>query len=188
MSAPHTAHDHDAAASAWVVRFASLVTAGGRVLDLACGRGRHARFFAACGCHVVAIDRDAAALAAIRGVEGVTRIVADLEVAPWPTTIGTFDAIVVTNYLHRALFANILAALADDGILIYETFAHGNERYGKPSNPDYLLAPGELLAQIGATLTVVAFEQGVSAGATPSVVQRIAAVGRARAWPPPLPP
>jgi SAM-dependent methyltransferase len=187
VSAAHAAHDHDAA-SAWVARFASLVSAGERVLDLACGRGRHARFFAARGCQVVAIDRDTTALAAIRGIEGVTPIVADLESAPWPADIGPFDAIVVTNYLHRALFANILGALTEDGILIYETFARGNERYGKPSNPDYLLAPGELLAQIGATLTVIAFEQGVSGGATPSVIQRIAAVGPARAWPPPLPP
>jgi SAM-dependent methyltransferase len=187
VSAPHSAHAHDAVASAWVTRFASLVTAGGRVLDLACGRGRHARLFAARGCPVVAIDRDAAALAAIRDIEGVTPIVADLESAPWPTEMGRFDAIVVTNYLHRALFPNILGVLADDGIVIYETFARGNERYGKPSNPDYLLAPGELLAQIGATLTVIAFEQGMVGGATPSVIERIAAVGPARAWPPPIP-
>src|SRR5207248_1511528 len=104
VSAPHAAHAHDAVASAWVTRFASLVTAGGRVLDLACGRGRHARLFAARGCPVVAIDRDPAALAAIRDIEGVTPIVADLESAPWPTEMGRFDAIVVTNYLHRALF------------------------------------------------------------------------------------
>ena len=157
------------------------------MVDLACGRGRHARFFAARGCQVVAIDRDTAALAAIRGIEGVTLIVADLESAPWPADIGSFDAIIVTNYLHRALFANILGALTEDGILIYETFARGNERYGKPSNPDYLLAPGELLAQIGATLTVIAFEQGIVGDATPSVIERIAAVGPERAWPPPIP-
>ncbi len=187
MSAPDTAHAHDAEVSPWVARFAGLVAPGGRVLDVACGRGRHARFFAARGCPVAAIDRDAAALAAIRDIEGVTPIVADLESAPWPKNMGSFAAIVVTNYLHRALFPKILAALADDGILIYETFARGNERYGKPSNPDYLLAPGELLAHVGATLTVVAFEQGVSGGDKPVVIQRIAAVGPTRAWPPPLP-
>jgi SAM-dependent methyltransferase len=187
MSEQDALHVHDAEASAWVVRFAPLVRAGGRVLDVASGRGRNARLFASRGCRVVAIDRDTGALAALRDIDLVTALAADLESEPWPAGIGTFDAVVVTNYLHRALFPSLLTALADDGTLIYETFAQGNERYGKPSNPDYLLTAGELLEEIGATLTVVAFEQGVQESARPAVIQRIAAVGPARAWPPPLP-
>ncbi len=186
MSEQHASHVHDAAPSAWVVRFAPLVSGGRTRPRRRVGRGRHARLFASRGCRVVAIDRDAEALSALRDVGLVQTLTTDLESEPWPADIGTFDAIVVTNYLHRALFPSLLAALADDGAFIYETFAQGNARYGKPSNPDYLLTAGELLAEIGATLTVVAFEQGVQEGARPAVIQRIAAVGPARAWPPPL--
>jgi len=187
MSGPTEPHASDATPSRWVARFAPLVARGGRVLDVASGRGRHALFFASRGCRVVAVDRDASALAALEHVAGVCPVVADLESAAWPAHLGSFDAIVVTNYLHRPLFSAMLASLADDGVLIYETFARGNEGYGKPANPDFLLARDELLERLGEALVVVAFEQGLQEGERPCVIQRIAAVGAARTWPPQLP-
>ena len=184
---PHR-HAPAARASDWVARFAPLVAGGARVLDLACGYGRHARFFAARGAHVVAVDRDAAALATLAGEERIATRVLDLEAGRWPLPGERFDAIVVVNYLHRPLFPSLLATLAEDGVLIYETFARGNEAYGRPSNPDFLLAPGELLQLAARGLTVVAFEQGVMSTPEPgAVVQRLAAVGRGRPWPPALP-
>jgi len=175
--------------SPWITRFAPLVAPGARVLDLACGRGRHARYFAARGCRVVAVDRDAAALATLAGEPAIATRCEDLEQGVWPLADERFDAIVVTNYLHRPLFAHLRAALAPDGVLLYETFAHGNEAYGRPSNPDFLLAPGELLTAGGEGLLVVAFEQGLLAAPAPgAVVERLAAVGAQRPWPPALPP
>ena len=175
------------APSRWMVRFSSLVAKGGTVLDVACGQGRHSQWFAARGFHVVAVDRDTATLDRLASVAGVTAVSADLEADPWPFEREKFDAIIVANYLHRALFPSLLRALADDGVLVYETFAHGNEVYGKPSNPDFLLTEGELLTVIGCSLIVVAFEQGRIESEPPAVVQRLAAVGRRRSWPPPLP-
>jgi SAM-dependent methyltransferase len=183
-------HDRDALPSPWVARFAPLVKAGARVLDLAAGGGRHARLFASRGARVVAVDRDADALAALSGASGIDVRVLDLETGRWPLAGQTFDAIVVVNYLHRPLFPHLRAALAPDGVLLYETFAMGNEAYGRPTNPDFLLCRDELLtlASLAPAITVVAFEQGtVEGGARNAVVQRIAAVGERRAWPPVLP-
>jgi SAM-dependent methyltransferase len=178
------------APSAWITRFAHLIPTGARVLDLACGYGRHALYFAARGARVVAIDRDATTLATLTGVAGIETRLADLESEPWPLGDQRFDAIVVSHYLHRPLLANLCAALAADGTLLYETFATGNEAYGRPSNPAFLLRAGELLELAAATtppLTVVAFEQGMADIANrPAVVQRLAAVGPARTWPPAL--
>jgi SAM-dependent methyltransferase len=165
--------------SAWVVRWSALVRPGAQVLDLACGAGRHARHFAARGATVVAVDRDAAAVAALAAVTGVFTRVADLEGGAWPFAPASFDAVVVANYLHRPLFGPILAALRPGGVLIYETFMAGNERFGRPSNPDFLLRPGELLAAVEGRLEVVAFEQGEVATPRPAVVQRICAVSGA---------
>jgi SAM-dependent methyltransferase len=152
--------------SAWVTRWAALATRG-RVLDIASGSGRHARLFAARGLEVTAVDRDPQA------IPGVHFVKADLEDgSPWPFAGQRFGAIVVTNYLHRPLFPLIPAALEEGGVLIYETFMLGNERYGKPSNPNFLLRPGELLEAFGA-LTVVAFEQGDTGKA---LVQRICVI------------
>jgi SAM-dependent methyltransferase len=150
------------------------------VLDLACGSGRHARFLAAAGHPVLAVDRDAAALAEARGA-GIATLQVDLEsgggLVQWPFEAGRFSGIVVTNYLHRPLFPHIVASLAPGGVLIYETFARGNERFGKPSNPDFLLWPGELLnlAQTGVPdpLRIIAFEDGYVDSPKPAVVQRI---------------
>lgn len=163
------------APSPWVVRWAHLVRAGGAVLDLACGSGRHARFFAARGNAVTACDRDPAALAGLAGVPGIVTLQADLEDGPWPFA-RQFDAVVVTNYLHRPLFPAIAGALAPDGVLIYETFLLGNERYGKPSNPRFLLSRDELLAVFARGLVVAGFEQGRVNRAKPALIQRLCAV------------
>jgi SAM-dependent methyltransferase len=152
--------------SRWVVRWAPLI-ARGPVLDVASGPGRHAKFFAARGLDVVAVDREPHAIPGARFVR------ADLEDgSPWPFAGQRFGGIVVTNYLHRPLFGHLVAALAEGGALIYETFMLGNERFGKPSNPSFLLRPGELLQAFGG-LTVVAFEQGETGKA---VLQRICVV------------
>jgi SAM-dependent methyltransferase len=182
-----TSHPHLDAPSPWIVRFASLVAGNGCVLDVACGQGRHSVFFAARGCRVTAVDRNAVALAELAGIACITPLEADIEAAPWPLAGVRFDAVIVTNYLHRALLPILIGAVADDGVLLYETFARGNEAYGRPSNPDFLLAPGELLTAVGAGLNVVAFEQGVATADRPAILQRIAAVGTGRAWPLPLP-
>lgn len=177
MADPHGTPDP----SPWVVRARGLVRSGGRVLDLACGQGRHVRFFAERGHPVLAVDRDPAALAPLAAIAGVQTLLADLEGAPWPLGGQQFDAIVVTNYLHRPLFGPIADALAPGGVLIYETFMHGNEAYGKPSNPAFLLAPGELPAVFGARLATLAFEQGRIARPKAAVVQRLIALhGRAQ--------
>jgi SAM-dependent methyltransferase len=161
--------------SPWIVRFGPLVRAGGSVLDLACGRGRHLRWFAARGHPVLGVDRDADALASLQGV-GET-LQADIEDGPWPLAGRQFDAVVVTNYLWRPLLPRILDALAPGGVLLYETFAEGNETVGKPSRPDFLLKHGELLHACAA-LRVIAYEDGFL-DPPPRFVQRIAAVREA---------
>ena len=166
--------------SDWVVRWAHGITPQGMVLDLACGNGRHSRLLAALGFRVCAVDRDAQALGALDGVAGVTLRPVDLENGPWPLDGLKFDGIVVTNYLHRALFPCILDALAPAGLLIYETFAVGNERFGKPSNPDFLLRPGELLDVARGRLRVVAYEDVEVAVPRPARIQRICASGLSR--------
>lgn len=162
--------------SPWVVRWSHLVPAGAAVLDLACGRGRHARHFAARGCRVTAVDRDVEALAALADVPGVATQCADLEGAAWPFARAAFDAVVVTNYLHRPLFPFTADALRAGGVLIYETFMAGNERFGKPSNPAFLLRPGELLEAFSGRLTVAGFEQGTVGQPPRAAVQRICAL------------
>ena len=167
--------------SAWVLRWSALIRPGGSVLDVACGPGRHARLRAARGHPVLACDRDAAALAGLAGVAGLTTRVVDLEDgSPWPFPAGGFDAVVVTNYLHRPLFSHLAAALAPGGVLIYETFALGNERYGKPSNPAFLLRDGELLEAFGGLLCVAAFEQGRTEAPKAAMIQRICALRQER--------
>ncbi len=155
-----------------MLRWAPLIGAGGRVLDLACGSGRHVRWLAAQGFRVTAVDRDATALQPLRAIADVR--VADLEGAPWPLHGERFDAVVVTNYLWRPLWPALRAALAGDGVLIYETFADGNQHVGKPSRPDFLLRRDELL-EAARGLRVVAYEDGFL-DTPPRHVQRIAAV------------
>jgi SAM-dependent methyltransferase len=157
--------------SRWVQRWAPLIAPSGRVLDVACGNGRHLRWLAAQGFAVTGVDRDAAALQPLAAL-GRT-VVADIERDAWPLAGETFDGVVVTHYLWRPLLATIVATVAPGGVLIYETFAAGNERFGKPSNPDFLLQPGELLWTC-AELQVVAYEDGLLDN-PPRRIQRIAA-------------
>lgn len=167
------------AASAWVRRWSHLVAPGGQVLDVACGRGRHAGWFRLSGHRVVMLDRDADALrAADLAFPGCEQVAADIENGPWPLPGRQFDAIVVTNYLWRPLFPVLLQSLALGGVLIYETFTEGHETVGRPSRPDFLLRTGELL-DVCHELRIVAFEDGFEDGTDGSAarfVQRIAAV------------
>jgi SAM-dependent methyltransferase len=175
---PDAERDHGLLApSLWVRRWAQLVPSTAAVLDLACGQGRHARLFAARGNSVLAVDRNAGALADLADVPRVRTLCADLESGPWPLVGRRFGAIVVTNYLHRPLFSPLLGGLEPNGVLIYETFAQGNERFGKPSNPDFLLQPGELLEVVRGRLRVLAFEDLFVDAPRPAMVQRVCAVG-----------
>lgn len=158
--------------SAWIQRFAHLVPAHGSVLDIACGMGRHMRFFQERNHPVTGIEIAQAAIASVATLGHA--IAADIEQGPWPLPGQRFGAVVVTNYLWRPLWPQILDSVAPGGVLLYETFAQGNEIYGKPSRPDFLLAPGELL-QVCAGWTIVAYEHGVL-GQPDRVVQRIAAI------------
>lgn len=170
-------HPHDLpAASAWVQRWTSLIRPQGSALDVACGAGRHMGYLASHGLHVTGLDRNETALQSANTF-GRT-VLADLENSSWPLMDGThpcqFDAVLVTNYLWRPLFPTLIQSLAPGGVLIYETFATGNETVGKPSRPDFLLQPGELLG-VCQSLRIVAYEEGFM---TPPerFVQRIAAV------------
>ncbi|MEO8806419.1 MAG: class I SAM-dependent methyltransferase [Burkholderiaceae bacterium] len=159
-------------ASVWVQRWSHLVAPGARVLDVACGSGRHLRWFAQRGCRVTGVDRDAQALAGSRDI--AETVLADIESAPWPLQDRHFDAVVVTNYLWRELLPTLVGSLAEGGVLLYETFSAGNESVGKPSNPKFLLQPGELLTAAQG-LRVVAFEEGF-ASEPERFVQRLVAV------------
>ena len=160
------------AVSPWLQRWAHLLPAGGTALDLACGSGRHLRWLAAQGYQVTGVDRDAVVLAGLAGIG--TQVLADIENGPWPFAGRGFDGVVVTNYLWRPLLATLVQSVAPGGVLIYETFAAGNASVGKPSRPDFLLQPGELL-QACAGLRVVAYEDGFL-DSPERFVQRIAAV------------
>lgn len=170
-----TGHPGSAAPpSAWIVRHLALVPAGGHVLDLAAGSGRHAKLAAERGFRVTALDRDVSDLRKIPNIETIEH---DLEAnAGLPFGTARFDGIIVTNYLWRPLLATLPDMVADGGALLYETFARGNERFGKPSNPAFLLAPGELLDCVRGRLRVVAYEDGETDIPRPAIVQRIAAI------------
>jgi SAM-dependent methyltransferase len=176
-------------ASTWVRRFAPLVPPGGAVLDIACGGGRHLRLFAEAGHPVTGIDRDLGGVADLAGQAGIDLVQADLEDgSPWPLPPERrFAAVIVTNYLHRPLLPILADLLNPGGALIYETFARGNERFGRPSSPAFLLDPGELLEVAGRGLQVVAFEQGETEVPKKAVVQRLCAVAgdypHPLAWP-----
>jgi len=162
--------------SDWVLRFAGLVPPGGAVLDLAAGGGRHARSFLERGHQVTAVDRDTDRLADLKADRNIEVIRTDLENgSPWPLGNRRFAAVVVANYLHRPLMKQVLGAVAPGGLLLYETFAAGNEAFGRPSNPDFLLRPGELLELVRGELTVVAYEFGLVEREGSAVIQRICA-------------
>jgi SAM-dependent methyltransferase len=160
--------DSEQSIEPWIEKHAPLLHAGGTLLDVACGYGRHARFFAARGHIVTAVDRDADAIASLQNVANIHAEQRDLEgdgsIAAWPYPKHVFDAIVVCNYLWRPTFAEMLDSLKLGGVLIYETFMDGNERYGKPSRPDFLLRSNELLERSRGGFTVRAYEEGEDCG------------------------
>jgi SAM-dependent methyltransferase len=156
----------------WIVQWAGLVPPDATVLDLAAGRGRHALFFAERGHKVVAVDRDIGRLPPHPRIEPLA---ADLEDGgPWPLSDRRFGAVVVTNYLHRPLLPDLLEAVAPGGVLLYQTFMAGNERFGKPSRPEFLLKDGELLELVRGIFSVTAYEARMISGPM-AMVQRIAA-------------
>lgn len=164
--------------AAWFDRFQGLIKENGTVLDLAAGGGRHVRFFAEHGYRVTAVDRNTEPLQGFAETHGAEIIEADLENGdPWPLGERTFDAVIVCNYLHRPLFPHLISALKPNGVLLYETFALGNEVYSRPRNPDHLLKSGELLKLVGDNLQVAAYQHGiVETGECPGVKQMICAV------------
>ncbi len=178
---PHTAAPHAAIApSPWVLRHLGGVRAGGTVLDVACGGGRHLRAALSAGFRVVGIDRDLAGCCDLVETPGVRLIAADLESGvPFPLSGTCFEGVVVTNYLWRPILPDIVGAVAEDGVLIYETFALGHQ--GRPSRPEFLLRPGELVEAAAGRLVVMAFEH-VRSGEPFRVVQRIVAVGPRHPW------
>ncbi len=172
--------------SPWIRRFQHLVPKEGFVLDLAAGGGRHSAWFLKNGHAVTALDRRIDDLELLKKTldsaasSRLEIVAADLEDGtPWPLVDRRFDAVIVVNYLHRPLFPQLLTVLAPGGVLFYDTFAVGQEMYGKPNNPDFLLKPGELLTAVQDRLQIVAYEHGLVDGVWgPSVKQRIAAIGK----------
>lgn len=164
--------------SPWVARWAHLIAKGGSVLDLAAGGGRHGRWLLTQDFSVTLVDKNAEPLADLQGQAGADVVITDLEDgSPWPLEGRTFNAIVVVNYLHRDLFARLIASLKPGGVLIYETFALGNEEFSRPRNPDHLLRSGELLDAVSGALQIVAYEHGLVQNADiPGVKQRLVAV------------
>jgi len=159
--------------SQWVSKYVSLIEAGGEVLDVACGEGRHTRLLFSRGYKTVAVDKTLSGVKDLKDNAQIHQIQADLELGEWPFTSNCFAGIIVTNYLHRPLFPCLIDSLARGGVLVYETFAAGNEKYGRPHNPDYLLQENELLQAFAPHLDVIAFEQSAESQPSPGVRQRI---------------
>lgn len=171
------------APSEWVQRFLSGVKSGGNVLDVACGAGRHMRLALEMGYGVTGIDRDLSRVEDLAGRQDVGLVEADIETGhAFPLKDMRYDGVIVTNYLHRPILSDIIGCVAKDGVLIYETAAVGNERYGKPANPDYLLKPNELIDAVSGSLVVVAYEHGLREQSHPRLTARIAACGPEHTW------
>ncbi len=153
------------------------------MLDVACGRGRHTHLAVEQGHRVVAVDRDEEGLSGLASLPGVSTVAADIEGTEWPLRGQQFDCVVVTNYLFRPLFPVLLGSVIETGLLIYETFARGNERFGRPSNPAYLLEPGELCTLIHPALRVLGYEDVYVDRPKPAMVQRVCACGPGFTWP-----
>ena len=162
--------------SRWITRFAPLVRPGAAILDLACGGGRHVRWFLARGHPVTAVDLDLSELDDLRGQPELEQLQADVEGAPWPLPGRRFGAVIVTNYLWRPLFPRILDSVDQGGVLLYDTYGRGNEAYGQPTNPDFLLEPGELIELARGRLQIVAYEHGQIERPRPAIRQRLCAV------------
>src|SRR5690606_3041686 len=164
------------APSPWVERFLPLAPTGGTVLDVACGSGRHSRLALGLGFRVLALDRDLSGVADLAEAPGFDALAADLEDgSPWPLPGRQFAGVVVTNYLHRPHLPQPPASVAASGLLMYAASARGNERFGRPTNPDFLLEPGELLEAMRGRLRVIAYEHGIVDRPKPAVVQRLCA-------------
>ena len=161
--------------SPWIVNYAPLIPKQGRVLDLACGYGRHAIWLAEQGYRVEAIDRDTKAVSGLSGLDNINVSIIDLEAGVWPQSDQRYDGLVVSRYLYRPLLPTLATMLNPGGVLIYETFMVGNERHGKPSNPNYLLRQDELLEIYSPLLKIISFEQGEERQPRPAVMQRICA-------------
>lgn len=167
----------DMTPSEWMVRFAPLIPVGGLVLDLACGAGRNGRYLRSLGFRLIMLEKNILGIIDMASDEHVEIVATDLEDGrPWPLADRLFDCVVVTNYLHRPILHDIVRSVAPGGVLIYETFAQGNEKFGRPSNPAFLLRPEELLIAARPELRVVAFEDIEISTPRPAAVQRIAAV------------
>jgi hypothetical protein len=175
MSEDRASHHATTGPSPWILRFAGLVPAEGRVADIAGGGGRHGRLFLTQGHPVLFVDRDVSGVADLKERSDVEIVEADLEQGGWPLAGRQFDGVVVTNYLWRPILPRIVELVASGGLLLYETFALGNEAFGRPSNPDFLLRPGELLEAVRGRLDVLAYEQRVTSEPRPAVIQHIAA-------------
>lgn len=172
-----TSHANMQEPSPWVQRWADLAPSGTPVLDLACGGGRHGRFFLKRGHPVTFVDKNLQGVDDLSGMPKATLIDADLEDgSPWPLPRRRFGCVVVTNYLWRPILPKVIASVGKGGCLIYETFAVGNEVYGKPSNPDFLLKPDELLQAVKGRLMVRAYGHGLETDPAPAMRQHIAAV------------
>jgi len=167
--------NHPHTPSKWVERFAGQIPTTSQVLDVACGAGRHTRLFLAKGHTVTAVDRDLTGISDIRN-DQLLRVEADLESGEaWPLPTENFGGVIVTNYLHRPILKNLVSSLESGGMLIYETFSEGNEKYGRPTNPDFLLKPGELLRLTRDTLRIIAYEDVTLNYPKKAQIQRIAA-------------
>jgi SAM-dependent methyltransferase len=169
-------HPPEHISSAWVCAHAHHIKAGGTVLDIAAGYGRNARWLAAKGFVVEALDKDAAAIQSLQGLDNINTRLADIEAGAWPYPNQQFDAIVVCRYLHRPLLSQLPALLAPSGVLIYETFMQGQERYGRPQNPDFLLNSNELLQVFMPHLIILAYEEGLLQVSPPAMLQRVCAM------------
>ncbi|MCB5184303.1 methyltransferase domain-containing protein [Methylobacillus gramineus] len=170
-------HEYSPQPSHWVIQHSAHIKPEGKILDLAAGSGRNARWLAAQGFLVEAVDRDNAALQTMQGLRNINLTHLDMENGEWVYGNSQFDAIVVCRYLHRPLLPWLVHSLVAGGVLIYETFMMGNEAYGSPKNPDFLLNSNELLDTFQPLLTVIAYEEGLlQETPTPAVLQRIAAI------------
>jgi SAM-dependent methyltransferase len=173
----HDSADERERPSVCITRFAPLVPSDGSVLDVACGGGRHTALFLDRGNRVVAVDRDVSGVRHLSGDANLQVVELDLETGePLPFAAHSLAAVVVTNYLHRPILGDLVAMVAPGGVLLYETFAVGNERFGRPRRPEFLLQPGELLDAVRGQLRVIAYEDVVVDDPRPAAVQRIAAV------------
>ncbi|MCF8467075.1 MAG: class I SAM-dependent methyltransferase [Sneathiella sp.] len=161
--------------SPWIEKYSKLIPQNGPVLDVACGSGRHSLYLLGVGYDVIVVDIDTAEISKIQGYPNLSIVEADLEKDPWPFSKPAFSSVVVVNYLWRPLFPDLLDALLPGGILLYDTFAQGNERYGRPSNPDFLLAPGELYNLCQGKLEILDFMHGYVEVPKPALRQSIAA-------------